>query len=121
LIFAGGFFALYALAGPLFIRLLTDLPDVRETAMRFLPWLVVSPLISVWAFLYDGVYVGATRAKAMRNIMIFSTLAIFLPAWYLLQGLGNHGLWLAFMLFLASRGAGMHLGYRKQVLPSLPV
>jgi len=115
LIFAGGFFALYALAGPLFIRLLTDLSDVRETAMRFLPWLVVSPLVSVWSFLYDGVYVGATRASAMRNIMVFSTLVIFLPAWYLLQGLGNHGLWLAFMLFMASRGVGMHLGYKRFV------
>ena len=119
LIFAVGFFALYALVGPLFIRLMTDLPDVRETAMRFLPWLVISPLVSVWAFLYDGVYVGATRAKAMRNIMVFSTLVIFLPAWYLLQGFGNHGLWLAFMLFLASRGVGMHFGYKRQVLPAV--
>ena len=120
LIFATGFFALYTLVGPLFIRLLTNLPDVRETAMQFLPWLVISPLVSVWSFLYDGVYVGATRSKAMRNIMIFSTCAIFLPAWYLLQSLGNHGLWLAFMLFMASRGVGMHLGYRRRVLPSLP-
>jgi len=119
LIFAAGFFALYALVGPLFIRLMTDLPDVREAAMRFLPWLVVSPLVSVWSFLYDGVYVGATRVRAMRNIMIFSTLVIFLPAWYLLQGLGNHGLWLAFMLFMASRGLGMHLGYKRHVLPTL--
>jgi MATE family multidrug resistance protein len=44
---------------------------------------------------------------------------VFLPAWYLLQPLGNDGLWLAFLLFMASRGIGMHVGYKKKVLPSL--
>ena len=119
LMFAIGFCVFYVVAGPLLIRLLTDLPDVRETAMRYLPWLIVSPLVSVWSFLYDGVYVGATRAREMRNIMVFSTLMIFLPAWYLLQGYGNHGLWLAFTMFMASRGIGMHYGYRKRVLPAV--
>jgi MATE family multidrug resistance protein len=119
LIFSVGFAVAYILAGPLFIRVLTDLPDVRAAAMQYLPWLIVSPLVSVWSFLYDGVYVGATQARSMRNIMVFSTFAIFLPAWFLLQGLGNHGLWLAFTLFMASRGIGMHIGYRRSVLPSV--
>ena len=79
----------------------------------------MSPLISVWSFLYDGVYVGATRAREMRNIMLISTFVVFLPAWYLLQPLGNHGLWMAFMLFLASRGIGMHIGYRRKLLPAI--
>ena len=119
LIFAVGFCLLYLLFGPLLIRTLTDLDDVRDTAMRYLPWLVLSPLVSVWSFLYDGVYVGATRAREMRDIMLFSSLAVFLPAWFLLQGYGNHGLWLAFTLFMASRGLGMHLGYRRHVLPAV--
>jgi MATE family multidrug resistance protein len=119
LVFAVGFTLLYVLAGPLIIRVLTDLPDVRATAMTYLPWMIVSPLVSVWCFLYDGVYVGATRAKAMRDIMIGSTVLVFLPAWYFLQPLGNHGLWLAFMLFMASRGIGMHIGYHRSVLPLL--
>ncbi|MCH8060644.1 MAG: MATE family efflux transporter, partial [Proteobacteria bacterium] len=119
LLFAAGFCATYVVVGPLLIRMLTDIPEVRETAMRYLPWLIILPLISVWSFLYDGVYVGATRARMMRDIMLISTLVIFLPAWYLLQGLGNHGLWLAFTLFMASRGIGMHLGYRYKLLPSV--
>ena len=113
LYFAAGFTALYVVAGPLSVRILTDLPDVRETAMVYLPWLVVSPLISVWCFLYDGVYVGMTRARAMRNIMVVSTFCVFLPLWFVSQPLGNHGLWFALMGFMASRGIGMHLGYRK--------
>ena len=115
-IFALGFTAVYVLAGPLIISILTDLPDIRETAIRYLPWMIASPLVSVWCFLYDGVYVGATRAKDMRNIMVLSALLIFLPAWYLLQPFGNDGLWLAFLLFMASRGIGMHIGYKKRIL-----
>ncbi len=117
LIFAIGFTLAYFIAGPLVISILTDLPDVRAAAIKYLPWMVISPLVSVWCFLYDGVYVGATRAKAMRDIMLISTFVIFLPAWYLLQPLGNHGLWLAFTIFMASRGIGMHIGYRRSVLP----
>ncbi|MEJ2173052.1 MAG: MATE family efflux transporter [Woeseiaceae bacterium] len=119
LYFAAGFCIVYVITGPALVRLLTDLPEVRQTALQYLPWLIVSPVISVWSFLYDGVYVGATRARAMRDIMVVSTLLVFLPAWYLLQDFGNHGLWLAFTLFMASRGIGMHIGYRRKVLPSV--
>ncbi len=121
LIFSVGFTLAYVIAGPLIIRILTDLPDVRETAMIYLPWLIASPLISVWCFLYDGVYVGMTRAREMRNIMLFSTLVIFLPLWFVTQGFGNHGLWFALTAFLASRGIGMHLGYRRVLRNRLPV
>ena len=119
LIFAAGFTLVYFVGGPLLIAALTDLPEIRDAAIRYLPWLIASPLISVWSFLYDGVYVGATRAREMRNIMVFSAFAVFLPAWFLLQGLGNDGLWLAFLTFLASRGIGMHIGYRRKLLPSV--
>jgi MATE family multidrug resistance protein len=77
----------------------------------------MSPIVSVLPFLYDGVFVGATQARAMRDIMVASTVLIFIPAWYAFQFLGNHGLWLAFMLFMASRGVGMHYYYRWRLLP----
>ncbi len=114
-LFATGFTIAYLVAGPLIIRILTDLPEVRETAMIYLPWLIASPLISVWCFLYDGVYVGMTRAREMRNIMIISTFAVFLPLWFVTQPFGNHGLWFAFMAFMASRGIGMHIGYLRSL------
>ncbi len=113
LIFAAGFALVYMVAGGTIVRVLTDLPEVRATAMTYLPWLIASPLISVWCFLYDGVYVGMTRARDMRNIMLFSVLGVFLPAWFLTQDFGNHGLWFALMAFMASRGIGMHLGFRR--------
>ena len=114
-----GYSIAFFVAGPALIRLLTDLPDVRETTLKYLPWLILSPMIAVWSFLYDGVFVGATRAREMRDIMLVSTFLVFVPAWYALQFLGNHGLWLAFILFLASRGIGMHIFYRRKVLPMI--
>jgi multidrug resistance protein, MATE family len=113
---AAGFSLLFFVAGPWLVDLLTDLPAVRDTTRRYLPWLIVSPLVSVWSYLYDGVFVGATRAREMRDIMLVSAFVVFVPGWYLLQFLGNHGLWLAFMLFMASRGIGMHYYYRARVI-----
>ena len=119
LMIAVGFCAAFYFGGPSLIRMLTDLPEVRETTYTYLPWLVISPLVSVLPFLYDGVFVGATRATEMRNIMLISTVVVFLPAWYVLQFLGNHGLWLSFVIFMASRSVGMHYFYRSRVLPGL--
>ena len=109
----------FVLGGPSLVRLLTDLTDIRDAAYEYLPWVIVSPVISVWAYLYDGVFVGATRAREMRDMMLGAALLVFLPAWYLLQPFGNHGLWLAFTLFMAARGLGMHWAYRRRVLPAL--
>jgi MATE family multidrug resistance protein len=120
LYFAIGFSVLFWMTGPLFVRILTDIPEVIDTTLRYLPWMVAAPVISFWAYLYDGVFVGATRAKEMRNSMVASTFLVFLPAWLALQFLGNHGLWLAFMIFMASRGIGMHYYYRLRVLPGIP-
>jgi len=95
---------LFALAGWLAIDMLTSQPALRETARIYLPWLVITPLVGCWAYLYDGVFVGATLTRQMRDTMLFAALAVYLPAWYLLRPLGNHGLWLAFTLFLGARG-----------------
>jgi len=119
LYFAMGFSVLFWITGPLFIRILTDIPEVVDTTLQYLPWMMVAPVIAFWAYIYDGVFVGATRAKEMRNSMVASTFLVFVPAWFALRFLGNHGLWLAFMIFLASRGIGMHYYYRFRVLPSI--
>ena len=116
LIVAVGFSILFALSGSLLISILTNLSEIREATERYLPWLILSPLVAVWAYLYDGVFVGATLAKEMRNIMLISTFMIFVPAWYVLQFLGNDGLWLAFIFFMASRSLGMHYVYRQQFI-----
>jgi multidrug resistance protein, MATE family len=106
----------FTLGGQWLIALLTSLPEVRETAARYLPWMVVMPLIAVWSYLLDGVFIGATAIREMRN-SIFAGLAVYLPAWWLTQALlpealTNHGLWFAFTLFALVRSAVLGAYYR---------
>lgn len=112
LIFALAFTVIYAVFGTGIIRLLTDLSEVRTAAITYLPWIVASPLVSVWSFHYDGVYVGATRAREMRDTMLVSFGLVFLPVWWLTTAWGNHGLWFAFLCFLGARGITLHMLYR---------
>ena len=116
------FSLVYYLMGDLIISLMTDIDTVRSTANVYLPWVVLLPIISVWSFLLDGIYIGATSAKEMRNTMIFSTFFIFLPVWYLLLPLQNHGLWLAFVLFILARAVSMSVLFPRviQQLRDLP-
>lgn len=115
LLWSLGLAALFALAygsvGGRIIDLLTSLPEVRSTAKLYLPWMALAPFLSVWPFLLDGIYIGATRAAAMRNSMLISTFLCFLPAWYFASPLGNNGLWLAFSVFLAARAVTMAAGF----------
>ncbi len=92
------------LGGQPIIHLLTDLPDVREEAVRYLPWIILLPLVSTWGFLLDGIFIGTTRVKAMQDTMLFSVLLVFAPIWWLSQPLGNQGLWLSFLCLFAARG-----------------
>jgi MATE family multidrug resistance protein len=113
LLFAVLFAGLYSIFGTSLIALLTDIEAVRSEAGRFLVWAAVSPLVSVWCFVFDGIFIGATKGPEMRNSMLFSAFGVFLPAWYLLQPFGNHGLWGAFVLFFAARGVSMGWYYAR--------
>ncbi|EPL04980.1 MATE family efflux transporter [Pseudomonas sp. CF161] len=97
-----GFAALFLLAGHLFVEMQTNIPEVRQTAFIYLPYLAALPLIAVWSYLLDGLFIGATRAREMRNGMLLSVLMLLPFAWAL-SGFGNHGLWLTFLLFMALR------------------
>jgi MATE family multidrug resistance protein len=113
LLLAALFTCAYLVGGKFLINLLTNLPEVRATAYTYLPWIVASPFISAGAFLYDGVLVGLTRSREMRLVMTGAAILVFLPAWYLTREFGNHGLWFAFTLFMATRSLAMHLYYKK--------
>lgn len=93
----------FALGGPFLIDAMTASADVRETARLFLWLAVLTPVCGALAFAYDGIYIGATWARDMRNLMILA-LALYFAAWGLAQPLGNAGLWLALLTFYLARG-----------------
>ncbi|MDB5867500.1 MAG: family efflux transporter [Betaproteobacteria bacterium] len=100
---------IYAVAGHGIIALMTGIPEVRAAAAGYLLWPVLMPLVSVWAYTYDGVYLAATHTKVMRNTVIVS-FAVFLVLLYTLMPLyGNTGLWIAVAAFLGCRGVLLHL------------
>lgn len=101
---AFGFSLVYLAAGPLLIEGLTNQPAVRTQALAYLPWAILLPLISVWGFQFDGIFIGATRARDLRNGMMISLAVFLLAALALVPLAGNHGLWGAFALFMAVRG-----------------
>lgn len=108
LICSVAFVALFLLGGHLFIEMQTDITAVRDIAFVYLPYLAVLPFVAVWSYLLDGLFIGATRAREMRNAMVVTAL-ITAPFAWLASGFGNHGLWLAFLLFMALRA--LTLGY----------
>lgn len=95
--------AIFALFGPALIDMMTASPEVRAISRHFLIFVIVSPVLAVFAFAFDGVYIGATWARDMRNLMVAS-LVIFLTAWFALRELGNYGLWGALLVHYAARG-----------------
>ncbi|WP_333677603.1 MATE family efflux transporter [Dyella sp.] len=101
-----GFALFFSSAGHLFVNLQTSLPEVRHVAYRCLPWLAALPLVGVWSYLLDGLFIGATRAREMRDGMLVSVLFFALLAW-LTRSLGNEGLWLTFLAFMAMRAVSL--------------
>lgn len=97
--------------GPLAILGVTDLSDVRASATRYLPYAAVYVLLSVAAFQLDGIYIGATMTRTMRNASLVSTLAFLAAWWPLTRWAGNDGLWLAFIVFVVARAVTLAARY----------
>jgi MATE family, multidrug efflux pump len=101
---AGALTGAYFFFGADLIDLVTSADDVRGVAREYLVWAIVTPIAGVLAFQMDGIFIGATWSRDMRNMMLAS-LAIYVISWWLLSPfLGNHGLWLALVIFLGIRG-----------------
>jgi MATE family multidrug resistance protein len=110
--------ATLALLGPAIIDAMTVDPAARATARDYLPWAVASPLLGVWAFQLDGIFIGATHTAEMRNAAL-AMLAIYLASWWFLTPLGNHGLWAALYVHYVARIVTL-VAYYPRVLRSVP-
>ncbi len=104
--------ALLALLHPQLFGLLTSIEPVRAELVAAVGWLLLMPLVAAPSYLLDGVFVGSARTRPMMTTMLFSSVVIYLPAWYALRDLGNDGLWLAFLLFNGARGVALAFSFR---------
>ncbi len=112
--------AVILLGGSFGIQALTDIPEVRLAAEAFLPYCVAYVLCAFAAFQLDGIFIGATQTQAMRNASFISLLA-FLLAWFVLTRIwGNHGLWMAMIIFVVARALALmcfYPGLRARLVP----
>lgn len=105
----------YMLGGKGILQLLTNQPAVVDEAVKYIPWAMFIPLVSVSAFILDGIFIGTTATRGMLISSVLSSLLFFLT-YYLSDGLmGNHGLWMAFLIYLLTRGAIQFVLFPKYV------
>lgn len=108
-----GFVVIYLTLGHPFINLLTDQPIVVETAFRYFWWVLLIPLAGIDAFTWDGIYLGIGNIRSMLLCTFMGAVAFF-AIWFSLSGsIGNHALWLGFIMYLTVRGLVLRLAWRK--------
>jgi MATE family multidrug resistance protein len=100
---------IYMVFGTRIIAVFTDQEPIRELAGRFLPWIVAMPVVSVWNFQLDGIFIGATRAPELRDSMLVSFLGFLGLAVVLQAYWGDNGLWCAMLAFMALRAVTLGL------------
>ncbi|MCG6890495.1 MAG: MATE family efflux transporter [Gammaproteobacteria bacterium] len=102
----------YWLLGESIVALFTNIDAVVESALHYLPWMIAAPLISVWSFQLDGIFIGSGHTREMRNAMIVSTLAYLAMLQLTIPLLGNHGLFLGLAFFMLMRALSLLFYYR---------
>ena len=103
---SGVIMLIFVLFGERLLHLFTDQKPLIAQAKPYLLWIIVAPIVNVAAYIWDGIFLGATASKALRNSVMLSTM-LFLSAVYLLMPFGNHGLWGALTLLLIARGISL--------------
>ncbi|WP_417495652.1 MATE family efflux transporter [Maricaulis sp.] len=109
---AGAIFAVLTwLFGAQLLTLLIEDADARAAAIRYLPWCAIVPFLGAGAWLMDGVFIGTTSGKILRNAGLASLLVYLIADALLATPLGNHGVWLAFLVFYIARGGTLVIAY----------
>lgn len=110
-----GYSLVYAVAGDWILARFTSEEQLQAAAAPFLPWMMALPLLSAAAFIWDGVYIGATATRALRTTMIIATFFIFIPAYYFTTSWENHGIWFAMSIFMLGRGVLLGIWAKKSI------
>lgn len=101
----------FSLFGLVLIDVMTTATDVRVVAAQYLPWMIMAPILGGASWMLDGIFIGATRSRDMRNMMIVSFVIYVISLAVLMPVFGNHGLWAAMMIFFVARGVTLAIKY----------
>ena len=101
----------YYIFGEMIINLLTNIETIRNISSNYLTWIIILPLLSIWSFQLDGIFIGATAGSSMRNGMIISVISYILAIYILIPLWGNHGLWAAYSIFMIMRAITLFYKY----------
>ena len=110
-IVAIAFTVAFWLGGPLFIDTITNIEPVRVATREYLWWMIALPIISIWSFQLDGLFIGATHTREMRDGMLISLLLFLVVVWVVEPLWGNHGLWVALVVFMIARALTLWVWY----------
>ncbi|MCB0742687.1 MAG: MATE family efflux transporter, partial [Ignavibacteriae bacterium] len=94
------------------IFIFTDKTHLTDLAMPFIGWVAIAPLINGFSYIWDGIFIGATKTREMLISMIMSVLVFFLPSYYITKDVfGNHSIWFALTIFMVMRGLTLSIFY----------
>ncbi len=111
---AGGISLLYLLAGESLLRIFTNQADVLQAARPYLLWMVIFPVLSTPCYIWDGLFIGLTASKAMRNCMILAFMVFLATYFGLGRSWGNHGLWLTLTVFMLARAGFQQWAFARE-------
>ena len=89
------------------IELMSDIESIRNLSSSYVVWLILMPLISSFCYQFDGIFIGASQTKELRNAMIFSVFSYLLMSLYLTKLIGNTGIWISLCLFMVLRALSL--------------
>ncbi|KQB13325.1 MATE family efflux transporter [Rhodobacter capsulatus] len=112
--------AAFLIFGGAIIDTMTTAPEVRDTARAYLPWIGLAPLLGIAAWMFDGIFIGATLTREMRNAMLVSVAIYIAALCALIPAFGNHGLWAALMVLNLARGITMARLYPRAEAKAAP-
>ena len=104
---------LYLIFSKQIINIITDIEIVRFISYKYILWIVIIPPVASFCYQFDGIFIGATQTKEIRNAMMISVVSFVITSIYLTEYFGNHGLWLSLLLFMIFRSLTLNYFFSK--------
>ena len=104
---------IYYFVNNIFINFMTDIESVKIISYQFSIWLILLPFISSFCYQFDGIFIGASQTRELRDAMFISVIFYLLSSYFLVQNFGNHGLWISFTIFLFLRALTLGFYFKR--------